>query len=317
MIGGASSPTRLLGTRPNGRVVLPVVQPLKKRDASRMRRRLSALAGAMTMLALATSPAGAWPFVPEFVESTPLDEEKLHSSPTKVSLEFAHEIDVAASTIEVLNECGKRVDHEEEVEATGTTLSTEVEGDFKGSYTVRYEATGFGSFSGTATGELSFDVHLGSTCGSVRGSGHHHGGSGKPSGNADNRNDGGSHSGHSSPSGTGTDHTSTADHSGTGSTASNHSSHSSSDTFDSSDRFGNGSSNGQPLAAPTPLITPTPLPTLTPAPAPTAEQDQELTLTASPQPPSPANGADVLIALSLVVLLGVLGGWVLRASAPR
>jgi methionine-rich copper-binding protein CopC len=268
------------------------------------------------ILVLATSPAGAWPFVPEFVESTPLDEEKLHSAPTEVSLEFSQEIDAAASTIEILNECGKRVDNEA-VEVTGTTLSAEVERDFKGSYTVRYEATGFGSFSGTATGDLSFDVHLGSTCGSVRGSGHHHGGSGKPSGNSDNRNNAGSHSGHTPPSGTGTDHTSTADHSGTGATTSDHSSHSSSDTFGSSDRFGNGSSNGPPLAAPTPLVTPTPLPTLTPEPAPTAGPDQELTLTASPQPPSPADGADVLIALSLVVLLGVLGGWVLRASAPR
>lgn len=294
------------------------VELLKKRDASWMGRRLAPIAGAvMVILALAASPARAWPFVPELVESTPLDEERLHSAPTEVSLEFSQEIDAATSTIEVLNECGRRVDNEA-VEVTGTTLSTDVEEDFKGSYIVRYEATGFGSFSGTAAGEISFSVHLGSTCGSVQGSGHHnHGGSGKPSGNSDNRNNSGSHSEHSAPSGSGPEHTSTTDHSRAGSSTSDHSSHSSTDTFDSTDRFGNGSANGPPLAAPTPLVTPTPLPTLTPAPAATAEPDQELTLTASPQPASPADGADVLIALSLVVLLGVLGGWVLRASAPR
>ncbi|MDQ4028409.1 MAG: copper resistance protein CopC [Actinomycetota bacterium] len=281
-----------------------------------MRRRVLPLAGAIMILVQATSPAGAWPFVPVFVESTPLDEERLQSAPAEVALEFSHEIDAAASTIEVRNECGKRVD-KEEVKVTGTTLSTEVESAFKGTYTVAYEATGFGSFSGTATGEVSFDVHLGSSCGSVRGSRHHPGGSSNPSGNSDNRSDAERHSGHSQPSGTGTDHTSTADQSGARPMTSNHSSHSSSDTFDSTDPFGNGSANRPPLAAPTPLVTPTPLPTLTPAPTPTAEPDQELTLAASPQPPPPADGADVLIALSLVVSLGVLGGWVLRASAPR
>jgi methionine-rich copper-binding protein CopC len=283
-----------------------------------MRRRLIRLASAVMILAVVAPPAAAWPFAPELVESTPLDEERLHSAPTEVSLEFSEEIDADASTLEVRNECGRRVDAEA-VEVSGTTVSTEVEGDFKGSYTVRYEATGFGTFSGTATGEFSFTVHFGSTCGRVRGSGQDdRGGSGKPSDNSENGDSPGNRSG-DSPSEPGSDphHTSsTTDPRGTSSSSDR--SDSATDTTDDSGSFGDDASTAPPPAAPTPVVTPTPLPTLTPAPAPTADEpDQELTLTASPQPGSPADGADVLIALSLVVMLGVLGGWVLRASAPR
>jgi methionine-rich copper-binding protein CopC len=275
-----------------------------------MTRRLASLAGALMFVISVVPPAGAWPLAPELVNSKPADKEGLHSAPTEVSLEFSEELDETASTIEVRNECGKRVD-EDSVEVAGAFVSTKLKGDSKGDYTVRYEATGFGSFSGTATGEYSFTVQVGSTCGRVRGSNPHDGHGG--SGNRSNDNTGPRlHSRDSPPSGTPSHQTPTT----TGTSSSSDDSNRSSTSSLLDDGAFNDASSTPPLAAPTPLVTPTPVPTPTPAPAPTAE-DQQMTLTASPQSPPRADRADVLIALAIVVLLGVLGGWVLRASAPR
>ena len=264
----------------------------------------SVLAAFLLVLAGAlVAPASAAP--PSKVDSTPQDGDQVHEAPERVSISFDQPLD-PESFIHVENHCGDRVD-EQPTEVSGTEMSVPVTGNWAGMYHVTYLAKGLGGVTGQETGTFTFSVHAGDGCDGDKG-GHEHGGGG-------NGHNGGGHDGggeHGSGSGNHGEqgHSSSAGHEGAAHRSTTHaSSHSSGSSggmdhgehavtpgggsVDHSSMDHSGHSGGD-------------------------NEDATNHIRSGPVNSSggPGNQA-VVISLSLCALLGVLGGTVLRFSAPN
>lgn len=268
---------------------------------------------AVVMVGWMAAPALAAPTV---LSTDPEEGETMHQPPGDVTVEFSEPLQESSGLI-VKDSCGKKVS-EGKARIGGPAMNelNVVVGPapHRGTYTVEYVATGV---TGTATGSFTFVVHGGVDCDGSGGSGDgghggHDGGDGDGDGGGNgggNGNDGG-HGGHGGSGGaSGGDH----DMSGRGShpTSSDHSgmdmsghgehqdmAHKNNKKDSKKNRHANHGGNQRsgnqddrvnpPLAAPGSNAIATDIPT----------------------------GTTVVVALGLAVLMGLVGGWVLRVSSP-
>lgn len=272
------------------------------------RMRISLILRASLMAAVLV----AWMAAPALAEPTVLSTDpeagaELHEPPGAVTVEFSEPLQ-SSSGMTVTDECDDEVS-EGEARISGTAMNelSVVIGDapHNGTYTVEYVATGV---TGASTGSFTFFVHGGTNCDGSGGGGHHHGGGstgggghgghgggggGMHSGHGGGSG-GGSHSGHNM-SGMGGSHTMDEGHTMNGHTMSGHKMNGRHHMDDKGGHkmnhgnmnHGNGDKN-PPVAAPPTIPVATDIPT----------------------------GSTVVIALGLAVLMGLIGGWVLRVSTP-
>jgi methionine-rich copper-binding protein CopC len=260
----------------------------------------------LALLCLAAAPAFA---APQILSTDPEEGAELHQPPAQVSIEFSEPLE-DSSDIDVTDDCGLRVDRgEAQISGTASNvLSIAIhDAPHHGNYTVHYVATGV---TGTATGSYEFFVHGGVGCdGGGQGHDGHGGGGGDGDGGHDGGHDGGG-GGHGGGGGTdhdghdgtdGGDHDDTAghddmssDHDGAGKHAEmGHKDMKHSDMKhpgkhkNRHDRHAQNGGGGPTLASGGDDV-PVDIPT----------------------------GTTVVIALSLAIVLGMLGGWVLRVSSP-
>jgi methionine-rich copper-binding protein CopC len=255
---------------------------------------------AMAVLCWAAAPALAAPTV---LSTDPEEGAQLHKAPDRVTIEFSEPLS-DPSDIEVEDGCGRRVD---DGEATiGGTLSNELSvglgpTPYHGTYTVTYVATGV---TGTASDDYTFDVHAGKACGG--------GGGGGGGGGHGGHGGGGGHNGHGGGSGGGghDGHDGGGDHDGGGGEDHGSMSGHDDDQMDgdhsmSGDHNEHGGKNGKHAQH---------------------RPNRDRTDTAEDNPPRAAvdilpatdipTGTTVVVGLGLALLMGALGGWVLRVSSP-
>jgi methionine-rich copper-binding protein CopC len=259
----------------------------------------SVLAAFLLVLAGAfVAPASA---APSKLDSSPQDGEELHQAPEQVSISFDQPLD-PDSYIEVTNHCDERVD-EQPTEVEGTEMSVPVTGDWAGMYHVTYFSKGIGGVTGQQTGTFTFTVHAGASCDGGKG-GHEHGGSGGHEGGG---HEGGGHNngeqGHSSGAHEGAAHRSSTHpsthgtHSSTGMAHTEHTASSGEVHGDHAEMDHSEMDHSEHSAG---------------------DKDATDHIRSAPTNSSgsgPGNEA-VVLSLSLCALLGVLGGAVLRFSAP-
>lgn len=272
--------------------------------------RLAGIA-ALVLLLTPVSVAGAGALAPEYTSSEPADGEELHQAPETVTITFSEPLDEAASSIEVEDRCGNQID-DGNVQVSLNEMSVGIEETPSGRYTVSWVASGPAGVTGTSRGSFAFTVHAGRPCDGSSGGGNHmgHGGhQGNEGGRGEHR--GGHGTGHG---GKGSEHEGTghitgghggsgSDHGGThmsrgGSHASmNHGSgghkdgHGGRHAGEGHGRHHGGARSDSGTEAP--LASGTPLPRIAP------------------------DSVAVLLALLLCAAFGILGGWVLRVSAPK
>ncbi|HWC12984.1 MAG TPA: copper resistance protein CopC [Actinomycetota bacterium] len=271
---------------------------------------------ALALVGWSAAPALA---APQMLSSDPEEGAQLHKPPARVSVTLSEPL-TGESDIKVTDDCGAVVSvGDAKVGGTANNELSIAVGDapHHGTYLVQWYGTGV---TGTGSGRFTFSVHAGSGCDGGGDNGGHEGHGGK--GGSDGSGNGGGHQGHSGGSGNreGSGHSGT--HSGSGSgmehsdTAghSNMSDHSGSRHTDSGRHDdggmhkgrGHGKNRGKhngghgnhqggrhgddrDVIAGGPGGPPTDIPTVT----------------------------TVVIALGLAVLMGAVGGWVLRVATPR
>ena len=266
---------------------------------------------ALAVLGWAAAPALA---APQVLAQDPEPGAEYHSdAPQRVTVTFSEPLD-ASSEMRVVDECGGRVDDgETSIGGTaGNELSIGIAKTVQSTYTVEYVATGV---SGTTTGTYDFVVHGGEPCDGSGGGGH--GGHGGGSGGGGSGGGGGGHGGHGGGgdggSGGGSEHGGHTDDGGDGT---DHDSMSADEhaqmTGDHGDRHrkdrpgkhgdrkhGDGKHGDHKNTDQNP----------DPADRPIAAGDD-------PLPGDIPTGTTVLVSLGLAIVLGMLGGWVLRVSSP-
>lgn len=270
---------------------------------------------ALALVSWSAAPALA---APQMLSSDPEEGAQLHKPPARVSVTLSEPL-TGESDIKVTDDCGVVVSvGEAKVGGMANNELSIAVGDapHHGTYLVQWYGTGV---TGTGSGRFTFTVHAGTGCDGGSGSGGHegHGGDGDSGGSGNGGghdghsggNDGGGGSGHAGHSGSGsgmgnhsgmTNHTNMSDHSGSGHSGSgrhdgggkkgrghgkNHGKH----KGDHGDHQGNQQGNGDDVIAGGPFGPPADIPT----------------------------GTTVVIALGLAVLMGAVGGWVLRVATPR
>ena len=269
---------------------------------------LRALILAVVMVGWMAAPALAEPTV---LSSDPEAGAEMHEPPGEVTIEFSEPLQ-DSSGMTVKDGCGNKVS-----EGTGRIVGTAMNelnvivGDapHRGTYTVEYVATGV---TGTATGSFDFVVHGGTACDGSGGGGNHgghnNGGGGNTgggnhgghdgSGGGDHNSSGGTHNGGATHNGSdhnGSDHNG-SDHDMDDMDMSEHDEHQNMKHKNNNRHDGhkggkhpNQGNGGGPIAAPDDLAGATDIPT----------------------------GTTVVIALGLAILMGLIGGWVLRMSTPN
>ena len=251
---------------------------------------------ALAVVGWAAAPALA---APQLLSSDPEAGAEMHAPPDRVTLEFSEPLE-ESSDIEVTDDCGDAVHKGDATFAgvAGNEMSIAIgAAPHHGTYTVTYVATGV---TGTATGDYTFTVHGGKSCSGGRG-GHDH--DDDKDGNDDK--DHGDHDGDRDDHDDGDHGDGTKDHSDM-----DHSAGSGRHDMQDGGMHGAGKDHGKKkhgrhdgkghqrhhnddpggdnaIAAP-PFDLPSDIPT----------------------------GATVAVGLGLAVLLGAVGGWVLRVSSP-
>jgi methionine-rich copper-binding protein CopC len=259
---------------------------------------------ALLLLVAVPAAAGASALAPEYRSSDPADGEKLHEAPETVTITFSEPVQEDGSTITISDHCGNRLD-DKNLQVSLTEMSVGVAKTPAGHYEVEYVATGLAGATGSTEGSFGFTVHAGKTCSGTSG-GHHdgHGGTGgaETGGNHGAHGGGGSHdaSGHDA-------HGSTSTHSGGG-----HSEHAAGSGADHGGMHeakghghgdqGHGGHHKKVAAGNQGGSLP---------------DQPQLAGGETPLPRVNPDSIAVLLALLLAAGFGVLGGWVLRVSAPK
>ncbi|MGH2808882.1 MAG: copper resistance CopC family protein [Actinomycetota bacterium] len=252
------------------------------------------------------APASA---APSKVSSDPDEGEQLHEAPERVTITFDQPLD-PSSHIEVENHCGDRVD-EQPTDVNGTEMSVPVTGNWGGMYHVTYVAKGVAGVTGQQTGRFMFSVHAGAECDGGGGGGHDHGGGGGTGGGHDGGHEGGhgggGHEGSGEHgSGAGAHDPGAHESAAHGSTThgSAHGAHAGSGTDHAEMDHGGHSSDGKHADHH--------------ANGAGSERDETRNITSAPSGDLRGPGSDaVMLSLGLCALLGLLGGALLRFSAPK
>ena len=99
---------------------------------------------------------------PSKIDSEPAEGAELHQAPDKVSITFDQPLD-PSSQISVENHCGARAD-DRHTRVTGNSMEVDLGSDFAGTYHVSYFAKGVGGVTGQQSGAFTFSVHMGPSC---------------------------------------------------------------------------------------------------------------------------------------------------------
>jgi methionine-rich copper-binding protein CopC len=143
--------------------------------------------GFFLMSAVASAASAA----PQRLASDPQEGAELDEPPERVSITFSEPL-LEGSELQVLDECGRRVD-DDLPQIMANVMSVGIVEESSGTYRVSYTAVGP---TGTGTGRFTFTVHGGAACDPA--SGDHHGAdSGGGHGGGGGAGSGGSEPGHS------------------------------------------------------------------------------------------------------------------------
>ena len=260
---------------------------------------LRAVLLALAVIGWAAAPALA---APQVLSTDPEEGAQLHKAPPQVTIEFSEPLE-DSSDIEVEDGCGNRVDDNDVT--IGGTLSNELSVGLRhtayhGTYKVTYIGTGV---TGTTSDSYTFDVHAGKSCDDSGGGHRGHGGNGH-GGNGHGGNGHGGHDGNGEGKGghggdghggggDDVDHGSMSGHDGDhkkmgGGHARHDRKPGKHDKHKRHQQEGDGDGDTQAPQAGDEIPVPTDIPT----------------------------GTTVVLGLGLAVLMGALGGWVLRVSNP-
>ena len=245
---------------------------------------------------------------PDYVSSEPAHEAKLDEAPSEVVIRFSEPID-GESTIVVRDECGGRID-DKSIVIFGNEMRVGIAVPREGKHRATFHAVGVGGVTGTRSGTISYTVRNGKPLSCAPPGGHegHDDGTGstRHGGRHDRMNHppGGEHKagssehrgGHSAASGRHDRHQKSAKHAGMAHGKRKHSG--------GHGKKGDHGSGHDALAE-----------ALKKSAAEKAAAAEATTLAAGDGPPA-ADGSAVLAALGMAMLLGALGGWILRETAP-
>ena len=251
---------------------------------------------AAALPALASQPAP-----PRYQSSEPSDGATVHRPPDRVEVTFDQPLD-DSSSLAVSDECGRGVD-DGSTEVEGNSMSIGLSKKPSGEYHVEYKAVGIGGITGESTGHFTFTSHGGDPC---------NGGPGKHDHHDDDDDD--DHDGHENDKGhdrhenghddedhsMGSDHDThssngDASHTEHGSGTGGHDDH---QGGDGGDHANHPSGDGKSQAAGD-------------FPGITSPDDTTRKLL------SRADSSTLLLSLGLCLLLGILGGAILRTSGAR
>lgn len=125
-------------------------------------------------LALAAAP-------PQYVTSSPANDEKVSSPPSSVSITFDQPLDSSSQITSIEDHCGHEVSTGSS-SATANRLQMSMDSDAEGMYHVSYFVKGVGGVTGQQQGTVTFTVTDGPSCGKDHMGhmpgmhmGHHHG----------------------------------------------------------------------------------------------------------------------------------------------
>lgn len=279
---------------------------------------------ALLFTATLVAPAGASQALsPGYVSSEPAHKEKVQEAPERVQVTFDEPLD-ASSDLTVTDECGRTVD-DGNVEIQGNIMSVGIALKPSGAYQVTYFARGLGGVTGQESGMFGFQVATGPSCGEKKeGGGHqgHGGGDGKGGDGNGGEHEGGHGSGggstgHSGRSGSGGGtHGGMTDHGSVGHSSASKA-HSAMGNAGSSPRHGSnkhgsgkhgkGGAGKHGKGGAHGLLDILDR----------NERSGDRPLAAGPGDDPAPDGQAVLIALGLSLLMGVVGGWLLRVSGAR
>jgi methionine-rich copper-binding protein CopC len=258
-------------------------------------------------LVLAALAIGAWaagPLVgaaaaallaPSYQSSEPSKGEMMDHPPSEVRVTFSEPLD-QSSWMNVLDECGNEIDAgPATVELNEMTVG--IGKTPSGTYEVVYKATGLAGATGSSTSSFEFMVHHGKPCGGGK-KNHHHDDKKKHPNKHDEHDDDEDHDGH--------DDDGTSGHSGhSGMTGMPGSTDHSGHDMGSMDHDTTGQGGGHGRHAKHPRD-----------PGPRAEDDTPTLAGGTGDAPVTADAQAALVGLALALLVGVLGGWLLRMSGP-
>lgn len=234
---------------------------------------------------------------PQVIASDPAQASEEHEAPEEVSVTFDMILDPEASTLTVVDECGRHID-DGEPEVLGNMIRVGIAETPSGIYEMRYKATPPAGATGSSRGAIRFTVHAGKACEPSQRSGHgSHSGQG-PAGEQP----GGSHDGHT-PGGAGTHPSGQggATHEMSAGSTATHTQHSAGGSSDSAVKPANHDNSRQG------------------PPRPTVHSDHPvqaappLALPVSGTPLS-AQGGALLAAILLCAAIGAGGGYIARQS---
>ena len=273
-------------------------------------RNVRSILAALAVGALAAGPlagaAGAALVAPTYQSSDPEDGAMMDHPPSEVTVTFSEPLD-ASSEMSVFDECGTEIDSGDAT-VNLTEMQVGIDNTPAGTYKVVYTAVGLAGVTGETKGSFDFMVHHGKPCkkGAVKHPDHGNHGKGKKK-DREHDHDGDGKDDHDDMSSghSGGDHDSGSDHDSGGNHDSGSTTHSGGHMpSGSGNGSGHGSGHGGPGHGKGKGIDD----------APTA---------GSPNPPvaagpggitATADAEAMLIGLGLALLVGVLGGWLLRNS---
>ena len=267
-----------------------------------MRRLLVATATAILFAVVAAPPAFAAPSV---TSSDPADGAEEHEAPETISITFDQPLDPETALIKVVDECGRQIDAENTTVQLNE-MSVDLAKKPSGVYKAFYYAEAPAGVTGSASGSISFTVHFGPACGPDAKAHHHGGGENEHEGHGGNGHEGHKGgSGHDGHNGTDSTHGSST-HTTHNSTSSTHSDHTMAAGSDHSDhQQGSGKHHHNSKGGNNPNLSASGGNN----PAPRAAGDDPIGL---------SDGQAVLVSLAACLVLGVVGGWMIRTTqAPR
>lgn len=269
-----------------------------------MKALLAGSYAAVLLLAAAAPAVASQAAPPQYESSEPSDGATVHQPPERVEATFDQPLDDSSSLV-VTDACDRTVD-DGRTEVDGNTMSVALEKAPSGEYHVEWTAVGLGGVTGTSKGHFTFTAHGGKACDGEK-TDHHpdhpddpddpdhpdhpddgkgnHDDHGDDHGGSSDHDDNGTHTTHSSMS-SGTSHNG---HDGTGGREhNNHTSH----AGDEKSQGNGGGESGE-------------------IPGITSADDRSRNVL------SRADTSALLLSLGLCLVLGVLGGAILRASGIR
>ncbi|HEY7876218.1 MAG TPA: copper resistance protein CopC [Actinomycetota bacterium] len=280
-----------------------------------MRKALVSL-GTLALLAAPAFPAFASGAAPTYVTSDPSNGATVQSAPSRVSVTFSEPLD-PSSTLQVFDQCGRAVDSGDE-QVLGSRIDVGIAQSPSGHYTAVYVAKGFAGATGETKGSISFHVTSGEACDGADHAGHDghgtgggaddgHDGHGDGDGDGHHGHGGGAGDGHDGHAGGSDDHTgghhlTGGDHSGGAHSGRDHGAGGHGDGHGSGGEHGKGH-GGRGHGG-------------------HHQADGGRDGGGDPQLASGRGGpglapttTSVVIALGLSIVMGALGGWVLRVSS--